>query len=416
VEGNLPIILKNDFRVFEKYAEHKSVSSVPNNLIWLSNMKTPLDFFKADSVAMQYKEINKLIIQNDNINVRRIHIFYDDFNNSDHPIDQKMSEALFTSMLLELLHGIQSKVVIIKNKTDFLEEIIPGKRNSGYKMGDIFLLDGALYYSQNSTHGINSKWNEEFNFLPGKAVALYSNFSADSKKDIDYTKKSEQEIKDYFKLREKIHENDRIFELDDPSVYVILKQNYQKIWNYDKYLESLIMNYSNDEQIVNKVINYSLNLQVLDFFEFCNYSNHVALLNDPEFTRIKKLDVSTLKKGFLYSIIKEKFIDVDSKYKNINYFIEDLKNAVGKISMDKEEHKALKPLHKEPLDLSIIEKALEQIPKTFEDDISKEIIRSIKEDGFIKMPDYSDIDNCRGFLKEIEKYFVSKKVYDEILH
>ncbi len=225
-----------------------NIEDVDGSFLWFTNMKIPITYAKTSSVSRHYKGIHSIIISKKNIDVRRIHLFYDSFNNISNRGSKENSRALFTNLLLEYLHGINSRVLIVRDYKK-LQAIAPWIDIAGRKIGDLFLLDYALNYS-------NTGQTESSKYLKGDRFTLCADFSA----DLPEAEMSTEE-----------HEKDKVYVLEEPLIFSLFQQHFFSLWNKDNYVEYIKTNFiSERDQKIADVLRE--NLTLLDFFQFWEYS------------------------------------------------------------------------------------------------------------------------------------------------
>ncbi len=200
---------------------------IPQHFIWFTNMKLPSEYYEQEEVTNHVKDIHRLIVYNRQyIDVRRIHLFYEEFNDENKNMEEnrKKSIALYTTLLLEFFHGIESKIISIGDIHNFKPIINYTERkeideNSGFKSDNIFFIDYALYFST-----CQEEYNEtqkKVKALPYESCILCSDFGADIPTNVA---KNENELK-------KEHSLCKVFEIRDPMLFAIFKLNFLNMWH-----------------------------------------------------------------------------------------------------------------------------------------------------------------------------------------
>jgi hypothetical protein len=247
-----------------------SINDDKENIAWYSNMKLPSTYSVTDEVYKHYSYLwegfndeeydysknNCGILQTKNADVRRIHIYFDKLN------DGKLNEEtikLFTTLMIEFLLGIESKVLIINNYHKIKSKIISLSKDTEAEILSIFLLDFALYYNKSNNTG--------YSHLPGDYYSLCSDFVFE---DLD-DRKIDSEI------RKENYQKEKVYLFNDPKIYAIFKYYFLSIWNLEAYVSFLEKQHpeiflNGEDKLKTEFIDtLKNNFRTLDFFSFWRY-------------------------------------------------------------------------------------------------------------------------------------------------
>lgn len=255
---------KNLKESYEKSAElAEEVSNGEESFLWFTNMKNPATYAGSEDVHRHCRRIHSTLLQKPKVIARRIHLFYAKHNQVGISGAIENSRSLFTNMLAEYLHGMESKVLWISNP-DSIAYIVENDKRSGQKIGELYLLDYALHfsYSVNGPEGlVDGQW------LPGKAHALCSDFTADTMVTENPTER-ESDIKAYQK--------NKVYVLDSPQVFSLMKLHFMSLWNLEKYAGFVEKAFGDDS-----LTKARGNVEMLDFWQFWKKSVFKTELLDP---------------------------------------------------------------------------------------------------------------------------------------
>ena len=275
-----------------------------NSLTWYINLKTPVTYIDSQSVVKNQKSIFRILEDKSLVDARRIHLFYEKFLTCHEILRKKEMMTLLTTLLLEFLHGIESKVLYVKDFETFSKELY--KINENNSDASLFILDFALYYSYeeneekyiltndhiskmaeigcpvdtiNRAKQIKNKifrGKEDFmnilkkqicddtqlemipkilnmakynngDFMNGTTHVLCSDFTAEIPNFNQLNKivnggLNQEEQDDMTKK----YEQDKVYDFDNPIIYPIYKNYFLSLWNKNEYcvfLKKLIENH-----------------------------------------------------------------------------------------------------------------------------------------------------------------------------
>ncbi len=269
----------------------KKLNNDSKSYAWFSNMKLPLTYINSSSVHDHYKELSKVLADLPLVKVRRLHLFYESLTHNPEQL-----QALFTTLFVEFLMGIDSKIVLVKDVRyplykdyfyDFHNQVTYGK---GY------LLDFALYH--NEMRGYNGVYNKNYQ-------SLFANFSYE-KPDQNEHRSIQDEVEEY--------ELQKTYLINDYNIFQILRCYFISLWeknDYVKYLKEKQM-FTPELSGIAKV--YDRYLEVLDIREF--WSRYLIAKSTTSFFNSKIF-------AFLYYIdfennTSERFKDYVEKYRCYN--------------------------------------------------------------------------------------------------
>jgi len=228
----------------------KGKSDKSDNYAWFSNMKFPDTFANTESVKVYYAKLSEIFSKNENVNVRRIHLFYEDLITN-----IEFAAPLFAVLLVEKLMRIESKVVYIKNFDKYKESFFHFDwANNFEKIRDcsVFLLDFALFHDHSY----------------GNYISLFSDFCFE---------KLEDKNMDIIE-RVKRYKGEQVYCLTEYNIFHFLKSYYLSFWNKDKYvlylknLENAITDEKAKIKSKKRITNirnfYEENISVMDLFDF----------------------------------------------------------------------------------------------------------------------------------------------------
>jgi len=294
IKGQLPKDLDTSYKYSIKVA--RNLIDEDGSFLWFTNMKNPETYGTMKEVQDHYKGINEVLTRSTKIDARRIHLFYDMYNIRDNEVAECNSKYLFTYMLIEILHGMDCKVLLVKDK-NMLEEIIEGNKKAGYKISDLFLLDYAINYSTRPN---------DIRYLKGKRNVLCADFSAESilTDEGDLQKKRSQ------------YKKEKVFVFDGPLLFSIFKHHYLSIWNLDEYIKYINERYEGDDEIILSYKDLYSCLEIMDFFSFCKYSCYSMkeLLHEGIFEKLYIYNEAKNKRGLSKSEVTNvlnEVIDLD---------------------------------------------------------------------------------------------------------
>ncbi len=269
------------------------IEDTDGNIAWFSNMKLPTTYLGSDEVDTHYNDLWDCgLLQRPNVDVRRIHIYFEDFNKDS---KDKETEALFTVLILEFLLGINSRVLIIDNYNSIKDKILSLKNTQNADIISVFLLDFALYFQKS----INSNTH-----LPGNYFSLCSDFVFEDLNDVTAN----------LDERKERYSNEKVFEFHDPKIFSILKYYYLSTWNKDKYVNFLESQHPklfiNNEIFKTGLIDIlKNNFKVLDLFQFWRHmknNNVTELFNLSYFIRFYPYSIMdpTELKDYTYKLLE----------------------------------------------------------------------------------------------------------------
>jgi len=320
---------------YERSAIHaENLTKSKQSLAWFINLKIPSTYIDSQSVLENQKSIFKILEEKHNVDARRIHVFYKEFFKHKALFREQLS-TLFTTLLLEFFHGIESRVLFIKkikSLRDVLFEI-----GDTYTENPLFLLDFALYFSsnENSTNN-NQEQFQIFNHLGGTTHILCADFTA--------------EIPDFEKLYDKVaqeqmtaaYEMDKVYDFNNPLIYLIFKNYFLSLWNkeeYQKLLEILIKDHKKNckcknrencsfkeiEEIKNAFVDNIEMLDFLDFWKLCKTKMSMRKIIDFDIFETqyfeKKDHINGLNKTFVQKMLPQlisNFVFSDNKETSFN--------------------------------------------------------------------------------------------------
>jgi hypothetical protein len=265
-------------------------NSRSERLAWFINLKNPLVYWDSVGVKKHYSMIIENLSTKENIDNKRMHIFYEEYFNS-RALNLKQIRKMFQGLFFEKLIGIDNKLIIIKNFDEIKHKLyfdpysLKEENSEIYNSEQfkcLFLLDYALYQFPNIIRGESCQDNDYY-LLP-------ANFSLEppilEEKNILYLKKK--------------YEKEAVFEFTGPYIYYIFKRNFQSFWHKDNYISSL------DDLIIHKAwrISKSYKSEILKI-----------LFEDSSFISNIKLNLDCLNnKISLY--IEDFTIDLESEYES----------------------------------------------------------------------------------------------------
>jgi len=285
-------------------------------LAWFINLKNPLVYWDTDDVKRHYSMIIKNLSEKENIDNRRMHIFYEDYLDNNN-LNVKQIKKIFQGLFFEKLIGIDNKLIIINNFNKIKDKLYfdpyglikntPDNFNSE-QFKCLFLLDYALYQFPNITQS-ESCQDYDYYLLP-------ANFSLEP---------PITEEKNVIDLKKK-YEDESVFEFTGPYIYYIFKRNFQSFWHKKNYIESL------DELIIHKAwrITKTYKSQILPLL----FSNNIFIGN------IKSMIDGLASKINLF--IEDFSFELDNKYEiftkknsaNLSTFVKNNLNHSELISIE----------------------------------------------------------------------------------
>jgi len=234
------------------------------SLAWYINQRIPTTYVKANSVKYHLENIFAIFCAKKEVDVRRIHLFYEKFFVYDEmkPFGYLNTKALFTTLLLEYLHGIASKVLVIKNYDNVKQYLF--RKGEEISLNSLFLLDFALYFSKD-----NYLYPEK-NYLYGKSHILCADFVAE---DPHYKEddNGQDAIKREFDLRTESYEKDKVYVFKNNIIYSLFQNYFLSMWNKEEYFHFMDLHLkeqnANHELIeLNDILKNEI--QVIDFLDF----------------------------------------------------------------------------------------------------------------------------------------------------
>lgn len=205
--------------------ESLNISGEKERLAWFINLKNPSTFYRSNDVKNHYSAIIENFYKIDKVDLRRIHIFYNEYFLDENILQLKKA---FSIMFFENLIGINNKLVNIINVDSIKEKVyFEGNRNNNF--ANVFLLDYALFqYPRLETS--NSCIDYDLHLLPAEFALeeIITNKQDAQAKAEEYPKQ-------------------RVFHLNGPHLFYIFKKNYLSFWNKDRYVKSI------DELLRNKI-------------------------------------------------------------------------------------------------------------------------------------------------------------------
>ncbi|MDP2946704.1 MAG: hypothetical protein Q8N88_01185 [Nanoarchaeota archaeon] len=211
-------------------------------LAWFINLKNPFIYWNNENVKKHYSATINNFYKNSSVDLRRMHIFYDDyFHNS--PLNLKQIKIAFQGLLFEQLIGINNRLIIIKDfesikkylyfenidEINNIDNLTHTLIQDELKFKNIFFLDFALYQYP-SVHKPNNYTDYNYHLLP-------ANFG------LEAPIKSEEDITTLSKK----YEGESIFEFHGPYLFHIFKNNFQSFWNKERFIKTM------DELIMHRV-------------------------------------------------------------------------------------------------------------------------------------------------------------------
>lgn len=247
----------------------RNLSSNNGSLAWYINQRIPTTYIDANSVDYHLEKIFEIFHENVEVDVRRIHLFYENFflKSGGRNFGEENTKSLFTILLIEYLHGIDNRVLSIAG-LDEVEKVVFRDHND-FPENFLFLLDFALYFSQDSHAEIQKLSSADIisssNYLYGEPKILCGDFTAENPKRASDTLEGE------FTYRTLRYSMDKVYVLDNPIVYSMFKNYFLSMWNKDKYVNYLRNHF--DEQIYNEGLKrlfgvLDKHIIVYDFFDF----------------------------------------------------------------------------------------------------------------------------------------------------
>ena len=215
---NLLDSYKRSLEIADTIKDNKSIA-------WYSNMKLPSTFLSSNSVKDHLSKLFVSISKSKDVDARRIHLLFEDkFHDSDYKENYNFDQEcayLIVTLISEYLHGINSRVLYIKNYEEMKKHIL--SRN---QVGNVFLLDYALY---NIIHPTKTSYSG------GEIHLLVADFTEE-----EPIKKLEERTLEY--------EAEKIYDIKGPLIFSVFKNNFRSMWNRDKYINYLeeIVSDSND--------------------------------------------------------------------------------------------------------------------------------------------------------------------------
>jgi hypothetical protein len=225
---------------YERSAKHaEDLTDCKESLAWFINLKIPSTYRDSQSVLRNQKTIFKILEKKQKVDARRIHLFYGDFFGHSEVLYKEQLRTLFTTLLLEFFHGIESRVLFVKN-IDELQNVM-FEIGDNFKDNPVFLLDFALYFSKHqNSDPINVHQRIPVTHLGGIAHVLCSDFVAEIPNfqrlydQTHGTLNAEEQMK-----MTKAYEIDKVYDFDNPLVYPIFKNYFLSLWNRNQYITFL---------------------------------------------------------------------------------------------------------------------------------------------------------------------------------
>ena len=230
---NNPYDLKSSYK---RSAQHAgNLENHKRSLAWFINLKIPTTYKDSDSVIRNQKSIFKIFQNKQLVDARRMHLFYDEFFRQPDSLFKGQLKTLFTTLLLEFLHGIESRVIYVKNLDDFKNTVFVEDKKS--LDNPFFMLDFALYYSFKGENTERAEpAGELINHLRGTTHVLCSDFVAEIP-DFNklFNKMNGTLNQDEIELMIKRYESDKVYDFTNPYIYSIFKNYFLSFWHKDKY-------------------------------------------------------------------------------------------------------------------------------------------------------------------------------------
>lgn len=194
-------------------------------LAWFVNLKNPSTYWKNAEVKKHYSFIIKNFHDIKEVDLRRMHVFYDVYFDKESSLNFDQVKFTFQGLLFERLIGINNKLIII-NKFDDIKGLVHFSPEEGEEISDpyfksLFLLDYALFQYPRHQKAKTSV-DYELHLLP-------ADFSLDP--PIENAEMIHSLVEKY--------SNEAVYELNGPYLFYIFKRNYQSFWNKEKYISSL---------------------------------------------------------------------------------------------------------------------------------------------------------------------------------
>jgi hypothetical protein len=248
-DKNVPADLETSFSLSQNNSKDLVEDNNPGSYAWFSNMKLPDTFAKSEKVQDYYKALSNIFAKDQNVKVRRIHLFYEELKEN-----ENFYKPLFTLLFVEKLMRIESKVVFIKNFPHCKKGFFHFDWDLKFKqLGECraFLLDFALFHNRGKDKSIY-----------GNYTSLFANFCFEKLEDA--ARNVDERIKQY--------EGQKVYCLTDYNIFHFLKSYYLSLWNKEKYIKYLEdLSTPNDNTRIFEIVNfYKNNIDVVDFFDFWN--------------------------------------------------------------------------------------------------------------------------------------------------
>jgi len=223
----------------------KKLNDDSKSFAWYSNMKLPMTYIGSSSVKRHYKELSEIFESLPLVKVRRIHLFYESFlpeytNDINKEYNTKQLSALFTTLFVEFLMRVESKVVIVKDVQfeDYKNYFYDFQGNITNNKG--FLLDFALYHNEMREYdGVYKK----------NYTSLFADFC--------------YEMPNPNPKGHKLYASGKVYNISDYNIFHLLRSYYISLWEKDDYVEYL----KNIESTSSQVEIYN-SLQVLSIHQF----------------------------------------------------------------------------------------------------------------------------------------------------
>ena len=268
----------------------ENLSNDTKSYAWYSNMMWPSTYAKSESVKNHYINLSKHFIDKPLINVRRMHLLFTSLID-----DKDQISALFTTLFVEYLMRIESKVIIVDNENS--NELFYNFDKISDKTG--YLLDFALYHNEMRDYdGIYAD-----NYL-----SLFADFCFQCR-------------------RENKYEKQKVFRTNDYNIFHILRSYYISLWEKDTedkfkgtakvgYIDHLkqMNKYANSSKI-DDLLNIYEKIKVVDLFEFIHSNKIETSLKD-------MINCDIFRRLYNFNSLKIKHKDTYEEYSSNNVSVE----------------------------------------------------------------------------------------------
>lgn len=223
----------------------KELNNDSKSYAWFSNMKLPTTYIGTPSVIRHYKELSKILAERPLVKVRRLHLFYESLTD-----DRAQLKALFTTLLVEFLMGIESKIVLVKDSEypEYKAHFYNFKDQVTYDKG--YLLDFALYH--NEIRDYDGVYNDNYR-------SLFANFCYEKPFRGDDATIKRNKVLQYTKQK--------IYLIDDYNIFQVLRCYFISLWDKPDYVKYLESKKSFNPLLGNIADVYNKHLEILDIRE-----------------------------------------------------------------------------------------------------------------------------------------------------